>query len=273
MTLSYPNKLLSFDPSTSYRSRALSELNNLCYEINDSKFKLRNSLQYYLRKYRELLDIPRLCRALAVPGELAEQFIEASDKPKEYLDGLDKVSQITNQISTILNDYLKDISSTAGLAKTQLTTRQKEAIYNDINELFVYLKMYYDIESVRLDLLLSDEYPCGNPFDHIVDIMIRGAIITRFKYVSRDGFLPPHERVVSYHILDYSSPSRNEQVLAVHVEGDKKFSMYKKWGDGDEKLRPFYPEYRDTVIRWGKDEAQDVVLHRGKRYGAEEFLY
>jgi hypothetical protein len=103
--------------------------------------------------------------------------------------------------------------------------------------------------------------------------MIRGAIITRFKYVSRDGFLPPHERVVSYHILDYSSPSRNEQVLAVHVEGDKKFSMYKKWGDGDEKLRPFYPEYRDTVIRWGKDEAQDVVLHRGKRYGAEEFLY
>jgi hypothetical protein len=93
---------------------------------------LRKSLQYYLRKYRELLDIPRLCRALAVPGELAEQFIEASDKPKEYLDGLDKLCHITNQISAILNDR-----STAGLAKTQLTTRQREAIYNDINEVFI----------------------------------------------------------------------------------------------------------------------------------------
>ena len=61
------------------RSRTLSELNNLYSEINDSKLKLRNSLQYYLQKYQELLDIPRLCRALAVPGDIAEQFIAASD--------------------------------------------------------------------------------------------------------------------------------------------------------------------------------------------------
>jgi hypothetical protein len=140
MTLSYPKKLLSFDPSISYRPRILSELNNLCSEINDSKFKLRNSLQYYLRKYRELLDIPRLCRALAVPGGLAEQFIEASDKPKEYLDGLGKVSQITNRISNTFSDHLKDVGSPAGLAKTQLTMRQKEAIYNDINSYLFILK-------------------------------------------------------------------------------------------------------------------------------------
>lgn len=84
MKLSRPNKLLSLDPSISYRARTLSELNSLCSEINDSKLKLRNSLQYYLQKYQELLDIPRLCKALAVPGELAEQFVEASDKPKDY---------------------------------------------------------------------------------------------------------------------------------------------------------------------------------------------
>jgi len=40
---------------------------------------LSSSLQYYLQKYRELLDIARLCRALAVPGELAEQFIAADE--------------------------------------------------------------------------------------------------------------------------------------------------------------------------------------------------
>jgi hypothetical protein len=64
--------------------------------------------------------------------------------------------------------------------------RQKLAIYDDINELAVYSKMCYDIESVISDPLISDEYPQGNPFDHIIDIMNYGAIIIRFKYVSRN---------------------------------------------------------------------------------------
>lgn len=47
---------------------------------------------------------------------------------------------------------------------------------------------------------MGNEYPSGNPFDHVVDIMKLGAIITRFKNVSRDGSLPPQERLVSYYI-------------------------------------------------------------------------
>jgi len=282
MTLSYQNKLFSFDPKISYRSRTLDELNSLCSVINDSKLNLSRGLQYYLRKYKELLDIPRLCRALAIPGNLAEQFIEI-DKPRQYLDGLDKVSQITNQISIVLDDYVKDRRS-GNFAKTELTTKQKDAIYTDINELSVYLKMYYDIESVKLDSLISDEYPSGNTFDHVVNIMKHGAIIIRFKYVSRNGSLPPQERVVSYHIMDIFENDNNnkseknidnKKVLGVHIEGDPKFSMYKKWGEGDDKLRPIYSEYENTIIRWGKDEAEEAALYRDKKYNnsEEEFLY
>jgi 5,10-methylenetetrahydrofolate reductase len=57
-----------------------------------------------LQKYKQLLDIPRLCRALAIPGELAEQFVEAN-KTKQYTDGLDVVTQSTNQIADILQSY------------------------------------------------------------------------------------------------------------------------------------------------------------------------
>jgi hypothetical protein len=282
MTLSYQNKLFSFDPKISYRSRTLDELNSLCSVINDSKLNLSRGLQYYLRKYKELLDIPRLCRALAVPGNLAEEFIEI-DKPRQYLDGLDKVSQITNQISVVLDGYVKDRRS-GNFAKTELTTKQKDAIYTDINELSVYLKMYYDIESVRLDSLISGEYPSGNTFDHVVNIMKYGAIIIRFKYVSRNGSLPPQERVVSYHIMDIfenennnksEKNNNNQKVLGVHIEGDPKFSMYKKWGEGDDKLRSIYSEYENTIIRWGKDEAEEAALYRDKKYNnsEEEFLY
>jgi hypothetical protein len=52
-------KLHSFDPNTSYCFRTLNELNAPSSTINESKSKLSTSLQFYLQKYRQILDIPR----------------------------------------------------------------------------------------------------------------------------------------------------------------------------------------------------------------------
>jgi hypothetical protein len=275
-------KLHSFDPNNSYRFRTLSELNVLSSTINEPKSKLSTSLQYYLQKYRQILDIPRLCRALAIPGELAENFIKAGRLEQQYAarDELDKVQYlpIINQIVQTLQRYLylknnvengNNNSSKNNLIVSNLSNNQKEAIYADINELAVYSKMYYDIETVKSDPLIVDEYPHGNPFDHIIDIMSQGAIIIRFKYVSAKSLLPPEEKVVSYHLMDFE----NKKVLGVHIEGEKKFSMYKQWGEGDERLLPIYPEYTNTIIRWGKEEVEEAIINKNKRDNAQEFLY
>ena len=276
-------KLHSFDPNNSYRFRTLSELNVLSSTINEPKSKLSTSLQYYLQKYRQILDIPRLCRALAIPGELAENFIKAGRLEQQYAarDELDKVQYlpIINQIVQTLQRYLylknnvengnNNNSSKNNLIVSNLSNNQKEAIYTDINELAVYSKMYYDIETVKSDPLIVDEYPHGNPFDHIIDIMSEGAIIIRFKYVSAKSLLPPEEKVVSYHLMDFE----NKKVLGVHIEGEKKFSMYKQWGEGDERLLPIYPEYSNTIIRWGKEEVEEAIINKNKRDNAQEFLY
>jgi hypothetical protein len=272
-------RLHSFDPKTSYRFRTLDELNVLSSTINESKSKLSTSLQYYLQKYRQILDIPRLCRALAIPGELAANFIKAGKPKQEYTleDKLDRVQYlpIINQLVQTLQRYLylknNDVNgSNNNLVVLNLSANQKEAIYTDINELAVYSKMYYDIETIKSDPLIADEYPHGNPFDHIIDIMNQGAIIIRFKYVSRNKFLlPPEEKVVSYHLMDFE----NKKVLGAHIEGEKKFSMYKQWGEGDERLLPIYPEYANTIIRWGKEEVEEAVINNNKRDNAREFLY
>ena len=274
-------KLYSFDLNNSYRCRTLDELNVLSSTINESKSKLSTSLQYYLQKYRQILDIPRLCRALAIPGELAENFINASKPGQQYTphDELDKVQYppIVNQIVQTLQRYLylrnnngNDIYDDNNLIASNLSANQKEAIYTDINELAVYSKMYCDIETVKSDPLIADEYPHGNPFEHIIDIMGQGAIIIRFKYVLRDNsILPPEEKVVSYHLMDFE----NRKVLGVHIEGEKKFSMYKQWGEGDERLLPIYPEYANTIIRWEKQEVEEAKINKNKRYDARQFLY
>jgi hypothetical protein len=271
-------KLDSFDPNNSYRFRTLNELNVLSTTLNESKSKLSTSLQYYLQKYRQILDIPRLCRALAIPGELAENFIKASRLEQQYAaDELDKVQDLpidrivqTLQRYLYLNNNIENGNdSENNLIVSDLSNIQKDAIYTDINELAVYSKMHYDIETVKSDPLIAHEYPHGNPFDHIIDIMRKGAIIIRFKYVSRNNSdLPPQEKVVSYHHMDFE----NKKVLGVHIEGEMRFSMYKQWGEGDEKLLPIYPEYANTIIRWGKEEAEEAV-NKNKRDNAKEFLY
>jgi hypothetical protein len=226
------------------------------------------------------LDIPRLCRALAIPGELAENFIRAGRPEQQYTaeDELDKVQYlpIINQIVQTLQRYLylknkfeNGNNSKNNLIVSNLSKNQKEATYTDINELAVYSKMYYDIETVKSDPLIVDEYPHGNPFDHIIDIMSQGAIIIRFKYISRNKSLPPEEKVVSYHLMDFE----NKKLLGVHIEGEKKFSMYKQWGEGDERLLPIYQEYANTIIRWGKEEVEEAIINKNKRDNAKEFLY
>jgi hypothetical protein len=258
-------KLHSFDPNTSYCFRTLNELNALSSTLNESKSKLSTSLQFYLQKYRQILDIPRLCRALAIPGELAENFIKAGRLGQQHAarNELDKVQYLP--IVHTLQRYLY----LNHLIVSNPSNNQKEAIYTDINELAVYSKMYYDIETVKSDPLIAEEYPHGNPFDHIIDIMSQGAIIIRFKYVSRNkSLLPPEEKVVSYHLMDFE----NKKVLGVHIEGEKKFSMYKQWGEGDERLLPIYPEYANIIIRWGKEEAEEAIINKNKRDNAE-FLY
>ena len=63
----------------------------------------------------------------------------------------------------------------------------------------------------------------------------------------------------------------NRKVLGVHIEGEKKFNMYKQWGEGDERLLQIYPEYADTIIRWGKEEVEEAIIN--ERDSPREFLY
>ena len=95
------------------------------------------------------------------------------------------IYNIINQIVQTLQRYIylknddgnennnNNNNNNNNLIVSNLSNNQKDAIYIDINELAVYSKMYYDIETVKSDPLIADEYPHGNPFDHIIDIRVK----------------------------------------------------------------------------------------------------
>ena len=41
--------------------------------------------------------------------------------------------------------------------------------------------------------------------------------------------------------------------------------MYKQWREGDERLLPIYPQYANTMIRWGKEEVEEAIINKNKR--------
>ena len=103
-----------------------------------------------------------------------------------------------------------------------------------------------------------------------------GAVIIRFKYVSRNNAHPIEEKLLATisWILFMIKMAIMKKYSGVHIEGDPKISMYKKWGEGDEKLKPIYPEYENTVIRWGRDEVHEYIsLSHADKQDKEEFLY
>ena len=85
------------------------------------------------RKCKEFLDMPGLCRALAIPGEIASHFIEAG-KSRAYIVGLDNVKRLTNEISEILTGYIYERDNNKHLVALGLSRKQKQAIRNDIYE-------------------------------------------------------------------------------------------------------------------------------------------
>ena len=36
---------------------------------------------------------------------------------------------------------------------------------------------------------------------------------------------------------------------------------------------PIYPEYANTIIRWGNQEVEDALINKNKRDNDREFLY
>jgi hypothetical protein len=252
-------KLTDFDAAKSYKKRSLDELNGLASELNGYKGKLSKSISWYLRNAGKLgleYDIPRLCRALAAPDMIASKFLGENEMPKQTDYVRTKKFMEKVLLGTLPNGYYENLGNP-----------RKSAIATDMAELGVYMKMYLDVELAVG--YLPEKFPNGNPFNHMMDIMGTGAVIARFKYVSRNSS-KPREKVVSCHLLNSIAGPE----MVVHVEGDRRFSMYKMWGQGDDEMAPLEKRYRATVIRWAKNDVrrrlEGLEVESG---GPDRFLY
>lgn len=254
------NLFESFNPQEAYKLRPLADLNASVPKLNKLKSELSTAIDFYLKGHESEFDIPRLCRALAAPDAIAEEFME---KKKILLDSADsrRLADINFTILAALNSSLHP-RAVIGNDK-----EKEEALLEDMLEIGVYLRMYCNIERIFRESEVADKYRFGNPFAQIAQMLNQGAAIIRFKYVTdRRTGEEPKEKVVSYHPLLH----KERAVLGVHVEGDGKFSMFKLWGNGDETLSSLSNEYKGRIIRWGKEDA--IAALRGTAT-EEEFLY
>lgn len=204
-----------------FKSRSLSLLNSTVPRLELRKDYISSAIEWYLKnrkKWNVKLDINRKCRALGIPAYISGVNINTPEWDEACKKTVEQ-----------LRPFTKKLKSGKSVRPCRV----------DINELMVYMRMYQEVEYASL--LNKDDYQYGNPFDDLITIMDMGAVIIRFKYV-KIGNKKPVEKLVSYHLCSNNG-------LAVHIEGDDHFSMYKNWGEGDEKLKPL--DGRNITIRWG----------------------
>lgn len=202
------------------KPRTLNNLTGYLPMITAYKSTISGIIDWYLEN-REIfdveLDINRKCRALGIPAWIIGVNIQSPELKTAW-------KYIGKQL---VKHTMKKNGKSVKCCKV------------DINELFIYSKIYQEIEYVKG--MLPSFYPKGNPFADIMELINLGAIIIRFKYVKeRDG--EPKEKLITYHLAKNSK-------LYVHIEGDDYFCGWKYWGEGDEKIRMKYK--RPIQIRWG----------------------
>lgn len=203
------------------KPRTITQLNDQLPMINAYKSTISDTIGWYLEnrdKFGVQLDINRKCRALGIPA---------------WMTGINISSP---ELSKLLDIIPKQLSKHT----MKKNNKPVKCCRVDMNELFIYSKMYQEIEYVKG--MIPDYYPRGNPFADIMELMNLGAVITRFKYV-KTKYIPPEEKLITYHLM------RNGKLL-VHIENYNWFVGWKYWGEGDEKIRTT----SDIQIRWGIDD-------------------
>lgn len=264
---------LDFNSSEAYRCRSLEELDSLADMLNELKDGMSGKVAWYLERYRESFDIPRLCRALAAPDNASMGAMRENgmwgEVEKSVVESREKAREILRSVRHMMPQFPggKDPRGPA------------YEVYRDVSELGIYMKMHLVVGKLKsrleedrrnFDFYLSQfqqagkspgrpEEPIqGNPFEEVMEVMKRGALIVRFKYVS-DAGSSPEEKVVSYHLLKEGRPP----LLAVHVQGDPEFSGTKLWGQDDGRIS-MRSGYLGRTIRWGRKEC--ALESMGLRY-------
>ena len=223
-------RLCAINIENVFTYRSISEINDMCARLNTLKKKSTDAFRPFISQ-----STKTLCHSMGNPLKVAEDIIELEEK-SDLLNSLLK-------IVTFLSSKYAMWASIAAMTgdcqhpETSFVFDEQQDHPSSYRKEIAHMARYYRLHlGSFLAIELAKElksYPSmykDNRFESIIELYEIGCADYIFNFVVDINDNTREEKLVTPILMNLEDG--NKKVLAVHVYGDEKIRLWKKWGDG-----------------------------------------
>jgi hypothetical protein len=227
-------RLCSINIENIFTYRTLSEINDMCVRLNTLKKKSTDAFRPFVSEFTKTL-----CHSMGNPLKVAEDIIELEER-NHLLNSLLKI------VTFLSSNYAMRASIAAMTGDCQypetsfvFDEQQSNNSYSlsSYRKEIAHMARYYRLHlgsflAVELAKQLKS-FPSmykDNRFESIIELYENGCADYIFNFVVDINDNTREEKLVTPILMNLED--ENKKVLAVHVYGDEKIRLWKRWGDG-----------------------------------------
>jgi hypothetical protein len=208
--------------------RSVSEINDICTRLNTLKKKSTDAFRPFISQ-----STKTLCHSMGNPLKVAEDIIELEERS----DLLNSLLKIVTFLSSKYAMWASTAAMTGDCQYPETSFVFDEHHSSSYRKEIAHMARYYRLHlGSFLAIELAKElksFPSmykDNRFESIIELYEIGCADYIFNFVVDINDNTREEKLVTPILM--SLEHGNKKVLAVHVYGDEKIRLWKKWGDG-----------------------------------------
>jgi hypothetical protein len=223
-------RLCNINIENIFTYRSVSDINDMCAQLNTLKKKSTDAFRPFISE-----STKTLCHSMGNPLKVAEDIIELEER-NDLLNSLLK-------IVTFLSSKYAMWASIAAMTgdcqypETSFVFDEQQDHPSSYRKEIAHMARYYRLHlGSFLAIELAKEiksFPSmykDNRFESIIQLYENGCADYIFNFVVDINDNTREEKLVTPILMNLED--ENKKVLAVHVYGDEKIRLWKRWGDG-----------------------------------------
>lgn len=208
--------------------RSVSEINDICARLNTLKKKSTDAFRPFISQ-----STKTLCHSMGNPLKVAEDIIELEES-SELMNSLLKIvtflsSKYAMWASTAAMTGDCQYPETSFVFDEHHSSSYRKEIAHMARYYRLHLGSFLAIELAKELKSFPSMYK-DNRFESIIELYEIGCADYIFNFVVDINDNTREEKLVTPILMNLEHG--NKKVLAVHVYGDEKIRLWKKWGDG-----------------------------------------
>lgn len=230
-------RLCAINIENVFTYRSVSEINDMCARLNTLKKKSTDAFRPFISQ-----STKTLCHSMGNPLKVAEDIIELEEKS-------DLLNLLLKIVTFLSNKYAMwaSIAAMTGdcqYPETSLVFDEQQDHHHhpsSYRKEIAHMARYYRLHvGSFLAIELAKElksFPSmykDNRFESIIELYEIGCADYIFNFVVDINDNTREEKLVTPILMNLEHG--NKKVLAVHIYGDEKIKLWKRWGDGYDTL-------------------------------------